>query len=133
MHGRDVTLYCSSATDTLPSTFQISSNYNRLRNDTLVDRRMPRAVGTRTTFIPSSRRTIVKKLSLDINALAVESFPTSLLSAWEGTVHGQDDATEGGNTKCGGIQTCGDGCGQITAGGATKCGGIQTCGDGCNA
>ena len=73
----------------------------------------------------------MKKLSLDINALAVESFPTSLLSAWEGTVHGQDDATEGGNTKCGGIQTCGEGCGQMTAGGATKCGGIQTCGDGC--
>jgi len=72
----------------------------------------------------------VKKLNLDLTALEVESFQTSRLSNWEGTVHGQDDATEGGDTKCGGIQTCGDGC-QPTAGGNTKCGGIQTCGEGC--
>lgn len=71
----------------------------------------------------------MKKLNLDINALEVESFETSRLSNWEGTVHG-NDATEGGDTKCGGIQTCGDG-GQLTAGGDTKCGGIQTCGEGC--
>ena len=75
----------------------------------------------------------MKKLGLDMNALEVESFHTSRLGHWEGTVHGQDDVTAGGDTKCGGIQTCGDGCGQITAGGATKCGGIQTCGGGCNA
>ena len=72
----------------------------------------------------------MKKLNLDLNALAVESFQTSRLSNWEGTVHGQD-ATEGGDTKCGGIHTCGDGCGGMTAGGATKCGGIETCGEGC--
>ena len=94
----------------------------------------------------------MKKLNLDISALEVESFPTSRLGNWEGTVHGQDATaggetkcggiqtcgdgggglTAGGDTKCGGIQTCGEGCGQITAGGATKCGGIQTCGAGCN-
>jgi hypothetical protein len=78
---------------------------------------------------------IMKKLDLDMNALEVESFETSRLGSWEGTVHGQADVTAGGDTKCGGIQTCGEGCGGggggITAGGATKCGGIQTCGDGC--
>jgi len=72
----------------------------------------------------------VKKLNLDLNALEVESFQTSRLSNWEGTVHGQGNVTEGGDTKCGGIHTCGEGC-QPTAGGATKCGGIQTCGEGC--
>lgn len=72
----------------------------------------------------------MKKLNLNVNALEVESFPTSLLSNWEGTVHGQDDATEGGDTKCGGIHTCGEGC-RPTAGGDTKCGGIHTCGEGC--
>jgi hypothetical protein len=75
----------------------------------------------------------MKKLNLDMNMLEVESFQTSHLSSWEGTVHGNDDATEGGDTKCGGIHTCGDGCGGLTAGGATKCAGIQTCGDGCGA
>ena len=72
----------------------------------------------------------MKKLNLDLHALEVESFQTSRLANWEGTVHGQDDATEGGATKCGGIQTCGDGC-PPTAGGDTKCGGIHTCGEGC--
>lgn len=72
----------------------------------------------------------MKKLNLDINALEVESFQTSLVSNWEGTVHGRD-ATAGGDTKCGGIYTCAEGC-QPTAGGDTKCGGIQTCGEGCN-
>lgn len=72
----------------------------------------------------------MKKLNLDLSALAVESFQTSRLSNWEGTVHGQDNVTAGGDTKCGGIHTCGEGC-QITAGGATKCGGIETCGEGC--
>lgn len=42
VHCRDVTPCCSSATDTLPSNFQISSNHNRLSNGTLVDRRMRR-------------------------------------------------------------------------------------------
>lgn len=70
----------------------------------------------------------MKKLNLDLNALEVESFETSRLSNWAGTVHGQADVTAGGDTKCGGIQTCGEG-GQITAGGATKCGGVQTCGE----
>jgi hypothetical protein len=73
----------------------------------------------------------VKKLSLNVTALEVESFPTSLLGSWEGTVHGRDDVTEGGNTQCGGIHTCGQGC-QPTAGGDTKCGGIHTCGEGCH-
>jgi len=72
----------------------------------------------------------VKKLNLDLHALEVESFQTSQLNNWAGTVHGQDDASEGGDTKCGGIHTCGEGC-ALTAGGATKCGGVQTCGDGC--
>jgi len=72
----------------------------------------------------------MKKLNLDVSALEVESFQTSRLSGWAGTVHGNDDATEGGATQCGGIQTCGQGC-QLSGGGATKCGGVQTCGDGC--
>jgi hypothetical protein len=72
----------------------------------------------------------MKKLNLDLNALEVESFQTSRLSNWEGTVHGQADLTAGGDTKCGGIQTCGEGC-QVSGGGATQCGGVQTCGDGC--
>lgn len=74
----------------------------------------------------------MKKLSLDVNALEVESFPTSWLSNWEGTVHGQDDETAGGNTKCGGIHTCGEGCHRpVSEGPVTQCGGVQTCGDGC--
>jgi len=79
---------------------------------------------------PSSWRKIMKKIALDLNALEVESFQTSRLGSWEGTVHGRDGVTEGGDTKCGGVQTCGEGC-AITAGGATKCGGVQTCGEGC--
>jgi len=76
----------------------------------------------------------MKKLRLELDALEVESFQTSRLGNWEGTVRGEEEVTEGGDTKCGGIQTCGDcggggGGGQVTAGGNTKCGGIQTCGD----
>jgi len=81
----------------------------------------------------------MKKLRLDLNALAVDSFDTSWLENWEGTVNGaQDKVSGGGATQCGGVQTCGAGCAggggggaQVTAGGDTKCGGIQTCGDGC--
>ena len=74
----------------------------------------------------------MKKLNLDLNALEVESFQTSRVSHWEGTVHGQDDATAGGDTKCGGIQTCGEGCPRpVSEGPVTQCGGVQTCGEGC--
>ena len=73
----------------------------------------------------------MKKLRLDLDALEVDSFQTSSLDYWEGTVHGaQDKLSAGENTQCGGVHTCGEGC-AITAGGATKCGGIQTCGAGC--
>lgn len=73
----------------------------------------------------------MRKLTLDLNALEVDSFETSQLGNWKGTVNGaEDDVTAGGNTQCGGIQTCGEGCGP-TAGGPTHCGGIQTCGEGC--
>lgn len=93
----------------------------------------------------------MKKLQLDLNALAVDSFDTSWLDNWSGTVHGEQDkvsagaATEcggvhtcgggcpvsgGGETKCGGVQTCGDG-GRVSGGGATQCGGVHTCGEGC--
>jgi len=83
-------------------------------------------------FHPIAWRKIMKKLNLDLNALEVESFETSRLSNWEGTVHGHDDVTEGGDTKCGGIQTCGEGCpGKVSAGPVTQCGGVQTCGAGC--
>lgn len=75
----------------------------------------------------------MKKTRLDLNALEVDSFETSLLDSWQGTVHGAE-ATAGGDTKCGGIHTCGEGCGhQPTHGGHTKCGGIHTCGEGCKA
>lgn len=74
----------------------------------------------------------MKKLNLDLNALEVESFETSRLSNWEGTVRGHDDVTEGGDTKCGGVHTCGDGCqGRVSAGPVTECGGVETCGQGC--
>lgn len=73
----------------------------------------------------------MKKLTLKLDALKVDSFPTSQYESWAGTVHGeQDNVTAGGDTKCGGIHTCGAGC-MPTAGGETKCGGIQTCGAGC--
>ena len=74
----------------------------------------------------------MKKLRLDLDALAVDSFHTSSLDNWEGTVDGAQDVSGGGATQCGGVQTCGGGC-QPTAGGATQCGGIHTCGAGCNA
>lgn len=73
----------------------------------------------------------MNKLRLDLDALEVDSFHTSLLYDGEGTVHGEQEKVSGGGaTQCGGVQTCGDGC-RPTAGGATQCGGIQTCGDGC--
>lgn len=73
----------------------------------------------------------MRKLRLDLGSLEVESFDTSVLGGWEGTVNGQqNNVSAGGATQCGGVQTCGDGC-QVTAGGATQCGGIQTCGAGC--
>ena len=73
----------------------------------------------------------MNKLRLNLDALEVDSFQTSWLDNWAGTVHGeQDKVSAGGDTQCGGQQTCGEGC-RITAGGDTKCGGVQTCGDGC--
>lgn len=72
----------------------------------------------------------MKKLSLDLDALVVDSFQTSELDNWEGTVHGAQQVSAGGATQCGGVQTCGDGC-RVSAGGATQCGGVQTCGEGC--
>jgi hypothetical protein len=73
----------------------------------------------------------MKKLTLELDALEVESFQTSWLVYDEGTVHGaQDKVSGGGATQCGGVQTCGGGC-QVSAGGATQCGGVQTCGEGC--
>lgn len=73
----------------------------------------------------------MKKLKLELDALEVDSFPTSWMAYGEGTVLGeQDNLSAGGNTKCGGVHTCGEGC-RPTAGGETKCGGIHTCGEGC--
>ena len=72
----------------------------------------------------------MKKLTLDLDALEVDSFQTSWLDTWEGTVHGEQQVSAGGATQCGGVQTCGEGC-RVTAAGATQCGGVQTCGDGC--
>ena len=73
----------------------------------------------------------MRKLRLSLDALEVDSFDTSFLDTWEGTVNGaQDKVSGGGATQCGGVQTCGDGC-RVSAGGATQCGGVQTCGDGC--
>jgi hypothetical protein len=73
----------------------------------------------------------MKKLTLDLNALVVDSFQTSQLNDWDGTVLGaQDKVSGGGATQCGGVETCGDGC-RPTAGGATQCGGVETCGGGC--
>jgi hypothetical protein len=73
----------------------------------------------------------MKKLTLDLDALVVDSFHTSVLDNWEGTVLGAaENVSHGGATQCGGVETCGGGC-RPTAGGATQCGGIETCGDGC--
>jgi len=73
----------------------------------------------------------MKMLKLDLDALVVDSFQTSWLDSWAGTVHGaQDKVSAGGETQCGGVQTCGDGC-RVSGGGATQCGGVQTCGEGC--
>ena len=72
----------------------------------------------------------MKKMRLELDALEVDSFQTSWLANWEGTVQGAE-ATAGGATQCGGIQTCGDGCGGVSRGEVTQCGGVQTCGDGC--
>lgn len=73
----------------------------------------------------------MNKLTLDLDTLVVDSFHTSPLNDWEGTVLGaQENVSAGGATKCGGVETCGDGC-RPTAGGATQCGGVQTCGEGC--
>ena len=74
----------------------------------------------------------MNKLRLDLDALVVDSFHTSLLASWEGTVHGEQEGVSRGEvTQCGGVQTCGEGCAKPMAGGATQCGGIQTCGEGC--
>jgi heterocycloanthracin/sonorensin family bacteriocin len=82
----------------------------------------------RCYFIPIIRRKIMKKLRLELDALEVDSFQTSWLDTWDGTVNGaQDKVSAGGATQCGGVETCGDGC-RVTGGGATQCGGVQTCG-----
>jgi len=70
----------------------------------------------------------MKKLKLELDALEVDSFDTSWLDNWEGTVHGR--VSGGGVTQCGGIQTCAGDC-VISADGATQCGGDYTCGDDC--
>ncbi|HSU16624.1 hypothetical protein [Longimicrobium sp.] len=73
----------------------------------------------------------MNKLRLELDALEVDSFDTSWLENWEGTVNGAQDKVSGGaNTQCGGVHTCGGGC-QVSGGGATQCGGVQTCGGGC--
>ena len=73
----------------------------------------------------------MNKLRLNLDALEVDSFQTSSLYSWEGTVDGaQDKVSAGGATQCGGVQTCGDGC-KVSAGSVTQCGGVQTCGGGC--
>lgn len=73
----------------------------------------------------------MNKLRLDLDELVVDSFQTSSLNNWEGTVNGaQDRVTGGGETQCGGVQTCGEGC-KVSAGPVTACGGVQTCGGGC--
>lgn len=52
------------------------------------------------------RRSQRSVLTLDLNSLEVDSFETSQLGGWKGTVDGaEDDATAGGNTQCGGIET----------------------------
>ena len=71
----------------------------------------------------------MKKMRLQLDALEVDSFQTSWQDSWEGTVLGaQDNVTGGGATHCGGVQTCGEGCG-VSRGEVTQCGGVQTCGD----
>jgi hypothetical protein len=78
----------------------------------------------------------MKKLRLELDALEVDSFQTSWLDHWNGTVHGEQDKVSAGPvTQCGGVQTCGEGCGggggKVSAGPVTQCGGVQTCGEGC--
>lgn len=74
----------------------------------------------------------MNKLRLDLDALQVESFQTASQDNWGGTVHGaQDKLSAGENTQCGGVHTCGEGCGKVSAGPVTECGGVQTCGAGC--
>jgi hypothetical protein len=83
----------------------------------------------------------MKKLKLDLDALAVDSFHPEAPVDAEGTVHGEQlgvtawlscgRLTCGGATICGGIQTCGQTCQLLTCGGPTVCGGIQTCGATC--
>jgi hypothetical protein len=84
------------------------------------------------SFYPIFRSKIMNKLRLELDALQVESFETSWLDSRVGTVHGaQDKLSAGENTQCGGVQTCGEGCGKVSAGPVTECGGVQTCGGGC--
>ena len=55
----------------------------------------------------------MKKLRLDMDALEVDSFQTSWLDNWGGTVHGEQDKVSAGPvTQCGGVETCGAGCQQ---------------------
>lgn len=73
----------------------------------------------------------MKKLTLDLDALVVDSFQTSQLDGWDGTVLGAaENVSKGGATQCGGVETCGGGC-PVSAGAVTECGGVQTCGGGC--
>jgi hypothetical protein len=87
-----------------------------------------RFVDRRCHFHCINKRKIMKKLKLD--ALEVDSFHTSWLDNWEGTVGGQERISGEGATHCGGIQTCAGDC-VISADGMTQCGGDDTCGDGC--
>ena len=79
---------------------------------------------------------MMKKLTLDLNALEVQSFATAPAAPNRGTVHGEQQCTCPTACTCPGCptcdETCADTCWETCAGWTcVTCGGQETCGYTC--
>lgn len=70
----------------------------------------------------------MKKLTLDLNALEVQSFATDPAEPNRGTVHGEQQCTCPSACTCPGCPTCDETCPETCAGfTCATCGGQETC------
>jgi hypothetical protein len=95
-----------------------------------------RAGNVRRAPIHSREEAMMKKLTLDLNSLKVQSFATAAAAPNRGTVHGEQQCTCPTACTCPGCPTCDETCAdtcQETCAGWTcvTCGGQETCGYTC--
>ena len=84
----------------------------------------------------AEEESVMKKLTLDLNALEVQSFATATPAPNRGTIHGEQQCTCPSACSCPGCPTCDGTCldtCQETCAGMTcvTCGGQETCGYTC--